>query len=625
MLKKRSNVKLTAAVLCAVTMIGAAWASPVLATTLYDNGGQVSTSTSTSAVTITDIDVTEQGSISFGAGNSISVKGTAITMGGVGGSVYDLGVMHGDIGTLRVDVNSLADYRNASDSRIQALETESGKARQDISRISGDVDVLRKDTDTLRTDVTMLDGKTKAQSYDAATNTTTLNSNFVAGDVGKGTFNVKDVGEGHTMVYTKNVDNNVTFMVDSRNGNIATDGSISAANGQFVVDKDSGSVGIGLKDKADDYRFKIDAATGNFKTDGEAIFGAEEDNRTTINGGTLSSVSTVEEESESGDGTTRTLHLENNFEKNEIGTGTIIRMDVKEVDANGDVTKEGIVGAFDMTALQGKISGVVADIEVSDDENVPVGTMGTISRTGIEGTATRVFGINDNGEMVGSIHQQGKDFVGTGVIGSDGFSSEYVQNTSIKTYVSKQDVGAVSTELTADGGFVVKQSTAPKFKQYNDVVINKGDVTVSTKGLANKGSEGAVNLTDLGRIDDLDMELRNHSEYQGNQTAIGGINAEAAIRRAEIADVNQRLNKVGAMAAAIASLKSIGYDPEAPSEFSIGMGQYKGQTGFAMGFFHYPNKDFMLNLSLSTSSGEVMGGIGATWRFGKNRPEKSDK
>ena len=58
-----------------------------------------------------------------------------------------------------------------------------------------------------------------------------------------------------------------------------------------------------------------------------------------------------------------------------------------------------------------------------------------------------------------------------------------------------------------------------------------------------------------------------------------------------------------AMAAAIASLKSIGYSPEAPTEFSVGVGQYKGKTGIALGFFHYPNKDFMLNFSMSSSSG----------------------
>lgn len=162
-------------------------------------------------------------------------------------------------------------------------------------------------------------------------------------------------------------------------------------------------------------------------------------------------------------------------------------------------------------------------------------------------------------------------------------------------------------------------------KPDNATRINSSDVSI---GSATDDSK-RINLSDLGQIDDLDKELTGHDKYKDNPTAVGGINAEAAIRREEVArldgrinDVNDRVNKVGAMAAAIASLKSIGYDPQAPSEFSIGLGQYKGETGVAMGFFHYPNKNFMINVSLSTAGGETMGGIGATWRFGHKSPQK---
>ena len=181
--------------------------------------------------------------------------------------------------------------------------------------------------------------------------------------------------------------------------------------------------------------------------------------------------------------------------------------------------------------------------------------------------------------------------------------------------------GDMSTELD-NNGFTVKQNGK------TDVKIADGDVTVTNdKNTATPGQE--VHLSDLGSLNNLDGELTARDEYKNNQTAVGGINAEAAIRREEVArldnridDVNNRVDKVGAMAAAIASLKSIGYDPQAPSEFSIGLGQYKGETGVAMGFFHYPNKNFMINVSLSTAGGETMGGIGATWRFGHKSPQK---
>lgn len=192
--------------------------------------------------------------------------------------------------------------------------------------------------------------------------------------------------------------------------------------------------------------------------------------------------------------------------------------------------------------------------------------------------------------------------------------------------------GLLTNEVTnADGKWskLEQSSTGLTYtdsaKPDNATRINSSDVSI---GSATDDSK-RINLSDLGQIDELDKELTDRDEYKNNPTAVGGINAEAAIRREEVArldgrinDVNDRVNKVGAMAAAIASLKSIGYDPQAPSEFSIGLGQYKGETGVAMGFFHYPNKNFMINVSLSTAGGETMGGIGATWRFGHKSPQK---
>ena len=214
------------------------------------------------------------------------------------------------------------------------------------------------------------------------------------------------------------------------------------------------------------------------------------------------------------------------------------------------------------------------------------------------------------------------------VNGADGAMTNTVGNATFET--KADSIGGVVTngtvkmrqELTADGVKVTDELDNPT-KKYTQIT-NK-DVSITDPNDADK----RINLSDLGQIDDLDSEIQSRKEYQDNKTAVGAINAEAAIRREEVArldnridDVNNRVDKVGAMAAAIASLKSIGYDPQAPSEFSIGLGQYKGETGVAMGFFHYPNKNFMINVSLSTAGGETMGGIGATWRFGHKSPQK---
>ena len=95
--------------------------------------------------------------------------------------------------------------------------------------------------------------------------------------------------------------------------------------------------------------------------------------------------------------------------------------------------------------------------------------------------------------------------------------------------------------------------------------------------------------------------------------------AEIARLDNRITRLEDRVDKVGAMAAAMASLKTMGYDPAAPTEIAVGLGQYRDQTGIAVGAFHYPNKNFMLNMSVTTAGDEVMGGIGATWKIGRKK------
>ena len=107
----------------------------------------------------------------------------------------------------------------------------------------------------------------------------------------------------------------------------------------------------------------------------------------------------------------------------------------------------------------------------------------------------------------------------------------------------------------------------------------------------------------------LDREISNvNSRVDGLENRVDGL--------------EDRIDKVGAMSAAIANLRTMGYDPAAPTEVAVGVGQYRDETGMALGLFHYPNRDFMLSLSVSTSGDEYMGGIGATWKFGRKSPEK---
>ena len=279
------------------------------------------------------------------------------------------------------------------------------------------------------------------------------------------------------------------------------------------------------------------------------------------------------------------------------GNGTI-KSDINDGTTNGKNT------SFE-TTLDGVNTKVTDGTTTTENKVTAAGNSNTVTKgqdkkSEFNQGLTRIGGVVTNGEIKVAQYLDGEKGLLTNEVKDANGSSKLEQSGTGLTYTDSANTD-------------------------NSTRINSSDVSIGSA----TNDKDRINLSDLGQIDELDKEIRYNEVYKKNETAVGGINAEAAIRREEVArldgrinDVNDRVNKVGAMAAAIASLKSIGYDPQAPSEFSIGLGQYKGETGVAMGFFHYPNKNFMINVSLSTAGGETMGGIGATWRFGHKSPQK---
>ncbi|WP_455631894.1 YadA-like family protein [Megamonas sp.] len=140
---------------------------------------------------------------------------------------------------------------------------------------------------------------------------------------------------------------------------------------------------------------------------------------------------------------------------------------------------------------------------------------------------------------------------------------------------------------------------------------------------------GAVSKEDLQQQYENTHYLNGVDSFAGADMkldqAVYDVNKRVDNLENRVSDVEDRIDKVGAMAAAIANLHTMGYDPEAPTEIAVSVGQYKSETGMALGIFHYPNQDFMLSASISTSGDEVMGGIGATWKIGrKSAAEKAE-
>lgn len=524
-------------------------------------------------------------------------------------------------------------------------------------------------------------GVTDSFTKDDVTNSVTTNANgttflstgngstTIKGDTIKTTnliVNGKDIGGVATDVAgidrnTENEDGLGYYTQIEGKTKIYNTGRFSTANGNFVVDP-YGSI----TSKAGNYRFNMDrtsgfdlgyAATTSFTLDdtgvslgfrnnsfildknGATFINANGENVsfTSINGGTITTGETVINGSSI---TTKDLYVDN------------IHLNGAITDGNGNV-----VGGGDLSL------GADGTLDLKYNANGITNTF-VSGATGVHSsfsngttTASSSVGYIDDKNTIGIKDQVGNTSVTTttdGTTFANGSGSTTINGGNITT---TGDI-TVGGDLSVGDNFKVDGTTGNVTGgTYNGVQISTdkdGNAIIGGTNISDLATNEEVNKVNdkvdavdnkVGDTSKLDKEITDNQNYKDNQNLVGAVNAEADIRRNEISridgqieqldgrvgslenrmsDVEDRIDKVGAMSAAIANLRTMGFDPEAPTEIAIGVGQYKSETGLALGVFHYPNQDFMLSASISTSGDEVMGGIGATWKLGrKSAAEKA--
>lgn len=85
-----------------------------------------------------------------------------------------------------------------------------------------------------------------------------------------------------------------------------------------------------------------------------------------------------------------------------------------------------------------------------------------------------------------------------------------------------------------------------------------------------------------------------------------------------VGELGDRINKVGAGAAALAALHPLDYDPEDKWDFAAGVGNYRNATAAAVGLFYRPNERTMFNLGWTMGDNRNMVNGGFSVKFGKS-------
>lgn len=560
-------------------------------------------------------------------------------------SAFDFDTASG-IGTFTGQDNSTTKI-NGSAIRSEKIDGTAGK-------LDGENLTLYKDPNN---QTTMSAGKATftGDAGEKGGKVTTINGGTISTD----TLNVERINLGEDILDSNGNPHGSNLSMDKQ-------GNFSAAGGNFKVTGGSGADKGAFTNAVGNTTLQTDNAGASMKFDNTAATGGVESkvtveaNKATVaagekasfvaaadNGGTATitggtqTVTTTDKGTVFENSAHKTAFVDNGatntiINGNEITTGKITTDQLVitgkgNADGNGGSIAFGGNGTIKSDINDGTTNGKNTSFETTlDGVNTKVtnGTTTTENKVTAEGNSNTVkqddkhkSEFNQGLTSIGGVVTNGEIKVAQKLDGVTGLLTNEVTDANGSSKLEQSGTGLTYTD-SANAG--------------NATRIDSSDVSIGSA----TNDKDRINLSDLGQIDDLDQEIRDNEVYKNNETAVGGINAEAAIRRGEVErldnriseevtrldgrinDVSDRVNKVGAMAAAIASLKSIGYDPQAPSEFSIGLGQYKGETGVAMGFFHYPNKNFMINVSLSTAGGETMGGIGATWRFGHKSPQK---
>ena len=110
----------------------------------------------------------------------------------------------------------------------------------------------------------------------------------------------------------------------------------------------------------------------------------------------------------------------------------------------------------------------------------------------------------------------------------------------------------------------------------------------------------AVNVSQLSAVGNLAV-----NNYNNIQVLNGSINK-----------LDNRIDRVGAGAAALAALHPLDFDPDAKWDFAAGYGNYRGANAVAVGAYYRPNEDVMFSVGGSMGGGENMVNAGVSLKIG---------
>lgn len=160
--------------------------------------------------------------------------------------------------------------------------------------------------------------------------------------------------------------------------------------------------------------------------------------------------------------------------------------------------------------------------------------------------------------------------------------------------------------------------------------VTAGDTSISTNGLTIKDGPS---ITKTGGINGGNQkvtgveagEISSTSKDAVNGSQLFATNQQVAQNAQSISKLGNRINKVGAGAAALAALHPLDFDPDDKWDFAAGYGNYNGENAAAIGAYYRPNEDTMFSVGGSFGNGENMVNAGVSLKLGQGNHVSTSK
>ena len=160
--------------------------------------------------------------------------------------------------------------------------------------------------------------------------------------------------------------------------------------------------------------------------------------------------------------------------------------------------------------------------------------------------------------------------------------------------------------------------------------IRTGNTTINNNGLTINNSDPTKNITiQDGNINMGGNAIHNVGEATEADDAINKGQFDRTINNfttgmnemnSRIGQIDRNVNRVGAGAAALASLHPLDFDPDDKASFAVGFGSYKSEHATALGAFYRPNENTMVNLAATIGNNDNMYSAGVSFKIGSSSP-----